>query len=212
MLLLSGLRWEWLPLWLFVALPSGIQTPRMLKISFTCDLEQWSGKSVYDAQMPGDLVVPTPASFEFYVDENAVDSDPASTRGVYTSPTSHVKISFGPFSEDHQGAIVEVWAGHLVGNKPIWGFFFRNKNAGSAYGVYRPAQTGIYAFYTNANSVYGPSIIPNDSLAHVLTAQGSPFFVGNTHAYHNGTAGYPQVNIHAEADNDISHYTAELLP
>lgn len=190
---------------------SAVASARTIKIEFSGTMVDWQGKSVYDAQMEGDLEVPTPWGIEVYIDEDAMDSDPSETRGIYTSPASHIVFRFGPFEEDHQGATVEVWSGHPVGGQPLWGFFFRNKFQGSAYNVYRPAGTGIYAFYTNADYNIAPLLIPTDSLEHLLTAQGNFAFDPNKHFYHNGVAGYPQVRIHAEADNDISGFTAELI-
>lgn len=186
---------------------------QIIKITFSGSLEQWAGKSVYDAQIPGDLPNPTPnCEWEIRLKTNAIDSDPDPTRGVYTSTDSSITLRFGPFEETHWGATVEVMSGYAQpGGGHLWGFFFRNKYQSSAFGVYRPAATGIYAFYVNASSIYGPTVVPNDSLGNLFTAQGHFQLIAGTHAYMNGVAGYPPIFIHAETDTVQTPFAAKLV-
>lgn len=189
-------------------------TAGSIKVLFSGWLEQWSGKQVYDAQVEPDLSVPTPdCVWEFSVNLNAVDSLPNDpTRGVYTSPDSSVTFRFGPFEETHWGATIEVWSGFRSGSGYLWGFLFKNNNQISAFGVYRPANTGIYAFYSSTDSMVAPYVIPNDSLKNVISAAGHSAFLNGTHAYMNGVAGYPPVFIHAETDTVQSVFTAKIVP
>lgn len=196
---------------LFILSPSRAGT---ISITFDGEMVDWQGKSIYDNQMEGSLDNPTPFNVEFRIPEGTTDSDSSSLRGVYTSQSTSVTFSFGPFEETHYGVTVEVWSGYLVGGQAMWGFMLRNANACSAYSVYRPSSQGIYGFFVTAFNYQGsggPDLCPNDSLSNIIDAQSEYYFYlfnGNKHFYHDGTAGYPPVTVHAEADNVISNYTA----
>lgn len=179
----------------------------MIEINFSGTMVDWQGISVYNALLsPACLQTPTPFEITVLIPEDCQDTDPSTTRGLYNNGVS-LTFAFGPFSETHEGQ-VEIWSNHGT----LWGVFIRNKSACSAYGVYRPANTGIYAFYTSVDSAVAPALIPTDALEHVFAIAENPMvFESGKHAYHNGTKGYPPVTIHAEADNDLSDLSAELV-
>lgn len=171
-----------------------------IRITLSGTLEQWINREVY-----GPIIDPT-FRITLYIDEHAVDQDPNPQRGVYVSDDLPIVFEFGQFRSFQFGAMVKVYAGA----DGLFGFIFQNASPFVAFGVYHPAEWSYYAFYLQP---FSASVAPTDALHWVVDTQDNVFHTYNRHAYMDGFKWWRHAwqQVHGEADNDITVYSAEIL-
>lgn len=171
-------------------------------------MEDNTGIAYYGDSALGEQI---PFRMVFVIDlDEAEDLEPLDPLvGVYRSNQEYVTTfefcDNYEYFETFDDCQIEVWSGKLIGGSPFYGFFFRNFEPSQAYGLSRPALTGIYSFFGGT----GASVCPTDSLLEVLNEEGNSALINN-HAYSNGLDSCQNL-VHMEADNNIQLYRVESV-
>lgn len=170
---------------------------RDIEITLSGELEQWSGKAIYDAQQGWILPASTPFRLTVRLPADTLDLDPDPLLGIYIGGT--IEFSFGDIHERQHGAKVWVYSG----KHGLWGIMLGNAHETESYGVYHEAEWSWYAFSLQP---FSASVALTDALHWTVLGSGSFWHTLNKHCYMNGAG------IHAESDEIITPYTARYLP